>query len=174
MSSEIQTRRTWPPWLKTAVIGRHPRRTLWRVLGLVCVCVVVFRFILLPVRVEGESMWPTYHNKRVNFINRLAYVRHEPRRGDVVGIQLAGRRVMFMKRIVGLPGETVEFHRGRLYINGRLLPEPYVRTRCDWELPPEQLGADEYFVAGDNRGMAAWDHALGATTRRRIVGKVLL
>lgn len=174
MNSDIQNGRTWPPWLKRAVIGRHPRRTLWRVTGLVGVCFIAFHFILLPVRVEGESMWPTYRNKRVNFINRLAYVRHEPQRGDVVGIQLAGRRVMYMKRIVGLPGETVEFHRGRLYINGRLLSEPYVRTRCDWELPPEKLGPDEYFVVGDNRGMSAQDHALGATTRRRIVGKVLL
>ncbi len=174
MNNDRQPKHAWPPWLKSLVIGRHPRRTLWRIGGLVVVCFVTFRFVLLPVRVEGESMWPTYRNHRINFINRLAYLRHEPRRGDVVGIRLAGWRVMFMKRIVGLPGETVAFHGGRLYINRQLVPEPYVRTPCNWELPPEQLGSDEYFVVGDNRGMAVQDHWLGATSRARIMGKVLL
>ncbi|OQB93613.1 MAG: Signal peptidase I T [Verrucomicrobia bacterium ADurb.Bin118] len=155
MNNDRQPKHAWPPWLKSLVIGRHPRRTLWRIGGLVVVCFVTFRFVLLPVRVEGESMWPTYRNHRINFINRLAYLRHEPRRGDVVGIRLAGWRVI-------------------LYINRQLVPEPYVRTPCNWELPPEQLGPDEYFVVGDNRGMAVQDHWLGATSRARIMGKVLL
>ena len=55
-------------------------------------------------------MLPTYRDHGVNFVNRLAYVFHEPRRGDVVAIRtLAGEHVMYMKRIVGLPGETVTF-----------------------------------------------------------------
>lgn len=170
----MQSSGRWPAWLKTAVVGRNPRRTLLRAAALAASCFVVFRFILLPVRVEGESMWPAYRNHRVNFINRLSYVWHEPRRGDVVGIQLAGPHVMYLKRVVGLPGETVEFRGGSVYVDGRRLNEPYVRTRCHWNEPPELLHADEYYVVGDNRGMPSRDHTYGAAERWRILGKVLL
>ena len=73
---------------------------------------------MLPVRIEGNSMFPTYHDRGVNFVNRLAYRHIEPQRGDIVGIRMAGPSVMLMKRIVGLPGETVAFEHGRLIING--------------------------------------------------------
>jgi signal peptidase I len=136
---------------------------------------IVFRFVLVPVRVEGESMWPTYRNRRVNLINRWAYLWHEPRRFDVVGFRLqAGPHVMLLKRVVGLPGETVEFRDGHLYIDGRRLNEPYVRTRCRWNEPPEIVRADEYYVVGDNRAMPAQNHEHGGAERRRIIGKVLL
>jgi signal peptidase I len=79
-----------------------------------------------------------------------------------------------MKRIIGLPGETVAFHRGRLYINGNPMDEPYVRFRCYWDHEPEQVGPDQYYVVGDNRDMP-WDyHVKGRPTRNLIVGKVVL
>ena len=111
------------------VIGRNPKVTLVRVAVLIVTCFVVFRFILLPARIEGISMLPTYKDRSVNFVNRLAYRWHEPRRGDVVGIRLAGPHVMYMKRIIGLPGETVAFVDGRVLINGEVLDEPYEKIR---------------------------------------------
>jgi signal peptidase I len=120
-------------------------------------------------------MLPTYRDHGVNFVNRLAYVFHEPRRGDVVAIGLeAGDHVMYMKRIIGLPGETVAFHQGHLYINGRLMDEPYVKLPGDWEHEPEQVELDEYYVVGDNRDMPWEGHVQGRPKRQRIVGKVLL
>lgn len=161
-------------WLRTIVIGRRPKWTLVRSIVLVAGCFVVFRFILLPIRISGPSMLPTYHERSVNFVNRLAYLRHEPRRSDVVSIRLAGHSIMFMKRIVGLPGETVAFSRGRLLVNGQVLDEPYVKYPCWWEMPPRKLLPDEYYVVGDNRKMFINDHEHGGITRDRIVGKVLL
>jgi len=117
---------------------------------------------------------PTYQDGRVNFVNRLAYLFHEPRRGDVVSIRLAGLHVMYMKRIVGLPGETVAFDDGHVLIDGRILDEPYVRRPCHWERKAVTLGPDQYFVVGDNRSMPIEDHTMGETRRERIVGKVLL
>jgi signal peptidase I len=164
-----------PSWLLRVLIGRKPKRTLARIVVLVTVSFVVFKFVLLPVRVEGGSMLPTYKDKGVNFINRQAYLFHEPRRGDVVGIRLlAGGHIMYMKRIVGLPGESVAFHNGRLYINGKLLDEPYVKLPGDWECAPEQDGPDEYYVVGDNREMPWGDHIHGRAACDHIVGKVLL
>jgi len=161
-------------WLLRVLIGKRPQRTLLRIVLLVAVCTVLFRYVLLPIRVDGASMLPTYQNDAVNFVNRLAYVFHPPQRGDVVAIRLAGDHLMYMKRIVGLPGETVAWHEGRVYINGRLLDEPYVKKPCDWEHAPEQVGPDEYFVVGDNRSMDYDRHTKGRPNRNRIVGKVLL
>jgi signal peptidase I len=162
------------PWLRTILIGRRPKRTLVRLAVLVVLSFVVFGFVLLPIRVKGISMLPTYKENRVNFINRLAFYRHEPQRGDVVAIRTTGLHIMYLKRIVALPGETIAFHEGHAVINGQMLNEPYVKFLCDWELPPEALGSDEYFCVGDNRSMSPAEHFMFKAPRTRIVGKVLL
>ena len=163
-----------PSWLQRVVIGRNPKRTAVRIVVLVITCVVLFRYVLLPIRVEGMSMMPTYKERRPNLVNRLGYVFHEPRRGDVVTVRTSGISIMFMKRVIGLPGETVAFHQGHAIIDGQTLDEPYIKYPCDWELPPRRLGTNEYFLVGDNRSMPASDHTMGVATRDRIVGKVLL
>src|SRR5438093_11898459 len=92
--------RSLPGWLLVILIGRNPRLTLIRIVVLVAVCVIVFKIILLPIRVDGPSMLPTYKARGINFVNRLAYARHEPQRGDVIAIRYAGTSIMLMKRIV--------------------------------------------------------------------------
>jgi signal peptidase I len=163
-----------PHWLQRVVIGRNPYFTLVRVAILVVTCFIVFKFILIPIRVEGVSMLPTYKGGRINFVNRLAYAFHEPERGDVVAIRLAGPSIMYMKRIIGKPGETIAFHDGHTYINGQPLEEPYVKTEWSWEQAPRTLADDEYYFVGDNRSMPMQDHEQGRAHRNRIVGKVLL
>ncbi len=162
-------------WAQRALIGRNPTRTLVRVVVLVGVCLLLYNYVLLPVRVEGGSMLPTYKDRGINVVNRLAYLFHEPRRGDVVAVRLqAGEHRMYLKRVVGLPGETVEFHGGRLFINGKPLDEPYVKLPCEWEHGPLQVGPDEYYCVGDNRDNAWEGHEHGRAPRKLIVGKVLL
>jgi len=92
----------------------------------------------------------------------------------VVAIRLAGEHVMYLKRIIALPGETIAFHEGHAIVNGKMLNEPYVKFPCNWEVPPEEVGPDEYYVVGDNRTMDYEGHTQGRATRDRIVGKVLL
>lgn len=174
MQTEINQPRQ-SSWWRTILIGRHPRRTLIRI-GVIVVTFILLRaFVVVPIRVTGPSMLPTYKGGTVNFVNRLAYLRHEPQRGDVVAIRLAGESVMFMKRVIGLPGETIDFANGRLRINGRFLDESYVKFKCNWDFVPDRsrLGDDEYYVVGDNRSMPHADHTQGAAKRERIVGKVL-
>lgn len=161
-------------WLRRLTIGRNPRVTLVRALLLAAVTILVFKGCVLPIRVQGGSMEPTYHNHSVNFLNRLAYWRHEPQRGDVVGIRFAGKSVMLLKRVVGRPGETIAFQRGHVVVNGTPLDEPYLKLVSDWERPPVTLGPDEYFVVGDNRSMPMQDHTFGIAKRERILGKIML
>ncbi len=163
-------------WVRTVVVGRNPRLTLVRVAVLIVVCLVIFKYVFLPIRVDGPSMLPTYREGRINFVNRLAYIRSEPKRGDIVAVRYSGQSIMLMKRIIALPGESIEFVEGRTIINGRVLDEPYLKYECDWNVRPEhyRLDDDEYYVVGDNRSMPFEDHKQGGARRQRIVGKILL
>jgi signal peptidase I len=162
---------------RRALVGRNPKRTMIRAACLLVISIVIFKFILLPVRISGISMDPTYRDGRVNFINRLAYLKSDPERYDVVGIRMAGTRVQLFKRVIGLPGETVAIRNGVVFINGEALPEPYLgagSVNPDWQLEEKVLGPGQYFVVGDNRSMDQRFHEFGIAERLRIVGKVLL
>jgi signal peptidase I len=161
-------------WLLIALVGRSPKRTMVRIVFLVAAVILVRTFVLINIKVIGPSMLPTYQENGINFVNALAYIRSQPRRGDVVAIRYSGRSIMLMKRIVGLPGETVQFHNGRLLINGEPLEVPYVKFNCDWESEPRTLAADCYYFVGDNRSMPEVNHTEGVASRNRIVGKILL
>lgn len=155
------------------VFGRDPRRTLVRVVVLASLSFIIFRWILLPIRAEGISMLPTYESGSLHLVNRVAYSREKPVRGDVVGIKLAGPHVLYVKRIIGLPGERISIAQGQVYIDGAPLEEPYVRNRRPWDVPEVTMTSREYFVIGDNRGMRAADHDFGRVDVSRIVGRVV-
>jgi signal peptidase I len=161
-------------WLVRIMVGRNPKFTLLRMLVWVALLLILGNFVFLPIRIQGISMLPTYRESGVNLVNCLVYRFHPPQRGDVVAIQMAGKHLMLCKRIVGLPGETISFHQGRLYIDGRPLPEPYLKLPCNWELAPQPIGDNEYYVVGDNRSMDFHDHTQGRAERDRIVGRLML
>jgi signal peptidase I len=172
MSTEVEEPKTG--LVRRALIGKNPTRTLARIVVWIFVIFAIRTYVLLPIRVEGVSMLPTYKENGINFVNCLAYKLHPPVRGDVVAIRYSGRSIMLCKRIVGLPGEIISFHQGHIEINGEVLDEPYVKRPCNWEHPPERLGQNEYYVVGDNRSMDFEQHTKGIADRDRIVGKILL
>ena len=145
-----------PAWWMRLIFGRHPRRTLIRLVLLVGLSVLLFKFLLLPIQVSGLSMEPTYINGKINFINRLSYAWSKPQRGDVVAIRSRVGNELLLKRIVGLPGETVAMQRGVVFINGERLEEPYVKLRGSFQMPEFKLEEDHYFVIGDNRGVSVY------------------
>lgn len=138
------------------LIGRRPRTTLIRLGLLIILTLVLFGIVFIPIRVTGNSMAPTYQTGRVNLVNRLAYRWHNPKRGDVVSIRLAGLKVLLLKRIIGLPGETISVHHGSVLINDKPLDEPYLPAKVPWAEGRRQLKADEYFVVGDNRAVSEY------------------
>ncbi|HOB33923.1 MAG TPA: signal peptidase I [Verrucomicrobiota bacterium] len=164
-------------WIRVVLIGRDPRVTLIRIAVIVVLVVLARAYVIAPIQVRGGSMLPTYQERGVNFVNRIAYLTSSPRRFDVVAIRFAGDHVMLMKRIIGMPGETIEFRHGRVYINGQELTEPHMDFEnypCDWEMPPRQLGPDEYYVVGDNRSGPRELHEAGVVRGERFVGRILL
>jgi signal peptidase I len=155
--------------LKSGSTRRVVRR---RVLcGSLFLCFASFAFshwVLWPVKVTGDSMTPNYQDGQPNFINKLAYLSEAPQRGDVVGVRM-GHGEFLLKRVIGLPGEKIEFNRGTIVVNGRPLVEPYVEKPLLWALPPVQLGPEDYFVMGDNRPTSM----LGSVAKDHIVGKAV-
>jgi signal peptidase I len=158
---------------RRVVFGRNPRRTLVRIGVLAAVSVVVFGWILTPIRVRGISMEPTYHDGALNLVNHATFRLRSPGRGDIVAIRLAGPSVLYVKRIVGLPSERIAIVDGVIEVNGVPLVEPYVRKRQPWNIPEVIVGPREYFVIGDNRSMRAGDHDFGRVDARRILGKLV-
>ncbi|MGD9949761.1 MAG: signal peptidase I [Desulfobulbus sp.] len=143
-----------------------------RVLVLILATVLIFTQMLLPLKIEGQSMEPTYANG-FNICWRGRYLFSAPQRGDVVVIRFAGNRVLLLKRIVALAGDTVAFKNGVLLVNGQSVAEPYVRHRSAWNLPPRTVDPGKVYVVGDNRGVPMASHHFGQVALQRIVGGLL-
>jgi signal peptidase I len=164
-----------PAWMRL-IIGRSPGWTIVRILFLILISIVVFKFILLPIRVTGSSMLPTCRNGQIKFVNQLAYLRRQPERGDIVAVEFEGRRVLLLKRIVGLPGETFQVREGEVYIDGKRLEEAYTQGKIlapdnkgYGSTDPIPLGKTEYMVIGDNRPISEGY----IKDEKQIIGKVL-
>lgn len=110
-------------------------------------------------------------------VSRLSYILGEPERGDVIVFQYPyDPQRDFVKRIIGLPGETVAINNGIVFIDGKALPNEsaYVTYTSRDTKPPLELGDDEYYVMGDNRPGSSDSRSWGALTGKNIIGKAWL
>jgi len=135
--------------------------------------VMVFKYVLIPFRIQGESMAPTYVTGSFNFCFALRYMLSKPAPPDVVTIRMAGQKVMLLKRVIAIEGQTVEFREGNLFLDGRKMAEPYVKGQCDWNVLPVKVKTGYVYVVGDNRTMPAETHTFGQTPVSRIAGAPL-
>ena len=136
-------------------------------------CFLFFSYILIPLRIQGHSMEPTYRNGSYAFCVRPQYLFTNIERFDVVTIRFTGRSVMLLKRVLALPGDILEFRKGILYINNERIAEPYVQYHSSWNLPARQIKPGYVYVVGDNRGTSMSRHHFGQVEIDRIIGGVL-
>jgi signal peptidase I len=148
-------------------------RFLIRVCLVAIIAYLVFGYVFIPIRIQGTSMEPTYRNGGMNFCSTLRYLFSKPERHNVVAVRFAGNRVMLLKRVVALEGEQVEFRDGKLFVDGKEIPEPYVLNPCNWNLPPREVEKGCAYVVGDNRNMPIEYHYFGQTSVKRIIGAPL-
>ena len=164
------------------------------VVALIIAC-LVRTFLFEPVRVDGNSMYPTLHDGEFMYVSKLDYgtsfigipftgigsyvtIGGEPELFDVVvcnypnRLSANGSRLNFVKRIVGLPGDTVATRDGFLYVNGVKYDEPNLAEYIDADFGPYTVPEGHYFVMGDNRNNCNDSRASGPITRDMIVGKV--
>ena len=141
--------------------------------------VTPFRFyVAQPFIVSGSSMTPTFEPKEYLVVDEISYRFEKPERGDVVIFKYPlDPSVFFIKRIVGLPGETIEMRNGDVYVQadestaGEVLSEPYRSTSGAGKDMIMQLDEDEYYVMGDNRAASADSRTWGPLPERFIIGK---
>lgn len=134
---------------------------------IIIIVVVVFirTFIITPVKVNGNSMYPTLEGSEIMLLNKLTNID----RFDIVVLQLEGEDSNLIKRIIGLPGETVEISENQIYIDGELLDDPY-GYGITYNIDPVTLGDDEYFILGDNRIISLDSRSFGKIHRSEIKG----
>jgi signal peptidase I len=140
----------------------------------ITVIVILIRmFIISPVRVEGTSMYPTLSNNEFLLLSKYdqSYERF-----DIVVLKYKNERLV--KRIIGLPGETVEYKNNTLYINGKEVEEPFINVNTD-DFKLSELGYDKipdnyYFVVGDNRGSSLDSRVIGLINKKDLQGTIKL
>lgn len=117
-------------------------------------------------------MEPTYQDGTFGFCWRLSYFMSPPERFDVVAVRFSGTRVMLLKRVIALEGETIEFRKGQLYINDQHTAEPHVHNQSKWDLKPRTVAPGNVYVVGDNRAISMDRQQFGEVSLRRIAGGV--
>lgn len=146
-------------------------------------------YIFEPIRVDGTSMTNTLKDGEVVYTSKLAYLTGDVERNDIVICRYPNRmgksfnlgaamelqtHTLFVKRIVGLPGDTVSFSGGKLYVNGEEQPDPEFMGSVPRDFAEITLGKDEYFAVGDNRFSSHDSRSkdVGPLSRDQIMGKV--
>jgi signal peptidase I len=144
----------------------------------IILAVVIFfalQFTMGNFVVIGASMQPSFYEEERVVVSKLAYKFHEPERGDVVVFLPPGNMEDdLIKRIIGLPGETVEVWDGVVYVNNLPLDEPYIKQAPNYQYSVEVVPENEYWVLGDNRNNSNDSHTGWTVPREDMIGKAWL
>ncbi len=164
------------------------------VLLLAVLMVMLIRTFVQNYRIDGSSMEPNFHDRQFLIVNRWAYCPgihlevpvvnvelwsktwcvRQPQRGDVVIFEYPRDPSRdFIKRVIGLPGETIEVREGKVYVNEQLISEPFGPNPGSYTSAPITVGPDEVFVMGDNRNNSSDSHVWGPLSEDKIIGKAL-
>lgn len=150
--------------------------------GALLVALVIKTFLLQAFYIPSESMTPTLKvNDRV-LVNKLSYDLHPIHRGDIVVFKNPPNQGSvtkdLIKRVIGLPGETVEFRDDHVLINGKVLNEPYLKgdvlTEADGPVAKATLGKNQYFVMGDNRPNSHDSRFFGPIPKSLVIGRAFV
>lgn len=137
---------------------------------IILVVVLIKTFVVSPIRVNGASMNPTLNDKDIMLLDEISYRFSDIERFDIVVVKEEDEYLI--KRVIGLPGETVEYKNDKLYIDGKYVKEDFKHKETfDFSTT---LGKDEYFIMGDNRTNSTDSRVFGPISRDKIMGKTSL
>jgi signal peptidase I len=142
----------------------------------VLVALTIRSFIAEPIRVDGDSMIPTLVHNEDMLVEKMSYWFENPQRGDIIICFYPGYTESCVKRVIGLPGESVSVKDGKIYIDGKALDESaYWNGEIVGDMEPVAIGARQVFVVGDNRNGSkdSRNPSVGAIPYAKIVGRVV-
>ena len=145
--------------------------------GSIILAIILIRtFIVTPVRVNGTSMYSTLNDGEIMIVNKINYKFTDINRFDIVVVKTENNKII--KRVIGLPGETLKYEDNVLYINGQEVKESYLKEKTEDfninELGYKKIPQDCYFVMGDNRDNSNDSRIIGCVKREQIKGKTSL
>jgi signal peptidase I len=164
---------------KTAVEPAHRGRGfLWDIVhelltSILPAAVLAFlltHFVAQGTLVYGQSMEPNLHNQQHVIVEKISHKFDSLKRGDVVVIDVDDSEIPLIKRVVGLPGETIEIRDGQVFIDGRILVEPYLENVPRQSYGPVEIPPAYIFVLGDNRGASNDSRFFGPVSMEQIIG----
>ncbi len=161
-----------------AIQSRPLLREILFTLFLVLVFYGIFSLVLETRVIYQTSMQPTIEPGERFFVSKISYRMHDPERGDVIILHPPSNGDVDVtpniKRIIGLPGETIEIKNGTVYIDGLVLQEPYLVEETTGTVSLFTIPEDSYFVMGDHRSVSYDSRAWGTLARKEIIGKTIL
>lgn len=140
---------------------------------------IVYLLILRPHKIKGQSMHPNFPDGEYLLTEKVTYYKDDPKRGDVVVFKPPISEDEFIKRVIGLPGDTVSVSNGKVFLNGQLLNEDYIKINTSAgaflsEGETYTVPEGNYFVMGDNRPHSSDSRSWGPITKKVITGKAWL
>lgn len=153
------------------------KKNEWATYFIIVVIVILIRtFIITPVKVNGTSMDTTLHDGQIMLLNKVNYLFNDIKRFDIVVVDYNGNKLI--KRVIGLPNETLKYENNILYINDKEVDEYFKNQETDdfniSELGYEKIPKDCYFVIGDNRKDSSDSRIIGCIKKKNILGRANL
>ena len=139
----------------------------------IVIAIFVRTFIFEPIKVDGESMSPTLHSHQSLGVEKMSRYFGLPERGEIVIVHYPKSSDAFVKRVVGLPGETVEIKNSTVLIDGQPLSEDYTSKEPYNDMGPVTVPEDSIFVMGDNRANSQDSRYVGCLNKKAIIGHAL-
>ena len=143
-------------------------------IAILFIVIFIKAYIITPIEVNGDSMYPTLNNRDIMILNKVQTELGEVNRFDIVVVKYDGKYLI--KRVIGLPGETLEFKDNKLYINDKEMKQDFLNddVKTDNFKLEGKIPENYYFVVGDNRPVSLDSRYLGAFSRNKIIGKTTL
>lgn len=139
---------------------------------IIVVVLLIKTYIATPVKVNGNSMNNTLKDNDIMILDKITYRFQKIERFDIVVLKNGDDYLI--KRVIGLPGETVEYKNNKLYINGKNVDEKFIHEKTDDFVMNEKIPDDCYFVVGDNRPISKDSRYIGVINKKDILGKTSL
>jgi len=153
----------------------HIAREIVETIALTLIIFLVIRFAIQSYRVQGISMQPGLQSDEYVLVNKMAYLFHFPERGDVIVFHYPlDTSQDFIKRVIGLPGDTISYNSSTVQVDGLTLNEPYISQAANPAGNTLKVPADDYFVLGDNRPFSDDSRDWGFVPKADLVGKAVI